>query len=119
MAHPIGDRYLAALAGQDRGALASCFAEDCRFRALIPDGLREREGRDATADMITKWFAETTDLEVLESRAEELSDRVHIWYRVTGIENGEPYVVEQHVFGIMRGDAIASAHLLCSGFRPR
>ncbi|HYK98495.1 MAG TPA: nuclear transport factor 2 family protein [Candidatus Acidoferrales bacterium] len=115
----IGDQVVAAIAAQDRDALARCFAPECRFRALIPDGLREREGRDPTADLITRWFADTTDLQLLDSHADELADRLHIWYRITGVENSEPYVVEQHLFGVVRDGAIASAQLLCSGFRPQ
>ncbi len=48
-----------------------------------------------------------------------VGDRLHISYRFTGVEDGEPYTVEQHLFCSVRGGKIERADLLCSGFRPR
>ena len=48
-----------------------------------------------------------------------IGDRVHIAYRFEGVEDGEPYVVEQHLCCVLAGDVIEHADLLCSGFRPR
>jgi hypothetical protein len=63
------------------------------LRALIPPGLRERSG--------------------------EVGDRVHVSYRFEGVEEGEAYVVEHHLYCTRdaRG-LIERADLLCSGFRP-
>jgi hypothetical protein len=48
----------------------------------------------------------------------EVGDRLHVAYRFRGVENGEPFVVEQQLYCLVEGDAIARANLLCSGFRP-
>jgi hypothetical protein len=44
---------------------------------------------------------------------------VHVAYRFEGVEEGEPYVVEQHLYGTVSDGKIERADLLCSGFRPR
>ena len=66
-----------------------------------------------------QWFGDSTGLRLLDSQGYEVGDRLHVSYRLTGIENGEAYVVEQHLFCVLAGGVIERAHLLCSGFRPR
>jgi hypothetical protein len=79
----LGSELVNAVAAQDESALQACFAADVQFRALIPQGLRER----------SYWFE--------------------------GVEEGEPYVVEQHLNCVLADGVIERANLLCSGFRPR
>jgi hypothetical protein len=107
-----------AIAAQDRDALAACFAADAEFRALIPPGLRERTGADDAAELVSSWFADSTELELLDSRVEMVGDRLHIAYRFRGVEEDEPYVVEQQLYCTTTNDGIVSANLLCSGSRP-
>jgi hypothetical protein len=116
---PVGERLVQAIARQDAGAIAACFAPEAEFRALIPPGLRERQGAGEAAALLAAWFGDSTDLLLIESRSEGVGDRLHLAYRFHGVEEGEPYVVEQHLFCTLNGEKIASADLLCSGFRPR
>jgi hypothetical protein len=114
----VGERLVAAIAAQDEAAIAACFAEDAEFRALSPHGLRERSaGADAGA-LIAMWFGDATELDLAETQTTGIGDRLRISYRFTGGENGEPFVVEQHLFCTVRDARIAQADLLCSGFRP-
>ena len=115
----VGNALVAAIAGQDRAALAACFAQDVQIRALIPPGLRERTGADDAAALIAGWFADSTVLELVDAGAKQVGDRLHVSYRVEGVEEGEPYVVEQHLYCTLADGRIARADLLCSGFRPR
>jgi SnoaL-like protein len=119
VAASVGDRLVQAIAHQDSQALAECFTSEAEFRALVPPGLRERQGADEAAALISAWFGDSTELELLESTTVELADRLHVTYRFQGVENGEPYIVEQHLFCTLAEDRIARADLLCSGFRPR
>ena len=119
MASPIGTRYAEAVATQDASAIAACFTPEVEFRALVPPGLRERTGAPEAAAMVAGWFADSTELQLVASETEELGDRIHIAYRFEGIENGEPYVVEQHLYCTLVDGLIARGDLLCSGFRPR
>ncbi len=108
-----------AVATHDESAIAECFTAGVEFRALVPPGLRERIGAADAANLVAGWFADSTELQLVESRTERVGDRVHIAYRLEGVEDGEPYVVEQHLCCTLAGDRIERADLLCSGFRPR
>ena len=119
MSENIGARLVEAIAAQDTAAISTCFADDARFRALISPGLRERTGGVDVAALIAGWFADSTELALVDSAASEVGDRVHVAYRFEGVEEGEPYVVEQHLYGNVQDGKIAHADLLCSGFRPR
>jgi ketosteroid isomerase-like protein len=114
----LGERLVAAIAAQDEAAIAACFAEDAEFRALSPPGLRERSAGADVGALIAMWFGDSTVLEVAETQTMQIGDRLRISYRFTGIENDEPFVVEQHLFCTVRDGRIAQADLLCSGFRP-
>lgn len=112
-------RLVAGIAARDEDAIAACFAADVTFRALIPPGLRERTGAAPTASLIASWFRDSTELDLVDQRADEVGDRTHISYRIVGVEEDKPYIVEQHLSCIVSNDKIQRADLLCSGFRPR
>jgi hypothetical protein len=119
VAASIGTRFVEAVAAQDESAIAACFSRGIEFRALVPPGFRERTGAEDAAALVAGWFADSTELDLVESQTEEIGDRLHIAYRFEGVEDGEPYVVEQHLCCVLAGDVIEHADLLCSGFRPR
>ena len=120
MSDSLGARLVAGIAAQDAAAIASCFAEDVEFRALTPNGLRERTGAAETAGLVAAWFGDSTELDLVDSHADEVEDRVHISYRFAGAEAGEPYVVEQQLYCVVNGSGkIERVDLLCSGFRRR
>jgi hypothetical protein len=115
----LASRLIDAIAARDEPAIAACFADGAEFRALIPSGLRERSGATEAASLIVGWFADSTEFELLESHSDEIADRLHLSYRFAGVEEDEPYVVEQQVFCTVRNGRIDRADVLCSGFRPR
>jgi hypothetical protein len=115
----LAQRLVAGIAAIDEEAIAACFAADAAFRALIPPGLRERTGATPTASLIASWFRDSTELDLVDQHDEEVGDRMQISYRFVGVEDGQPYIVEQHLCCIVGNDKIQRADLLCSGFRPR
>ena len=119
MRNGLSERFVAGIAAQDQAAIAACFADDAEFRALVPPGLRERSGATAASELIAAWFGDSTTLDLAHVETTEIGDRLRISYRFTGVEDGEPYVVEHHVFCTIRDDKIERADLLCYGFRPR
>ena len=119
MPNELAEQLVAGIAAQDEAAIAACFAEDARFRALSPPGLRERSGAAEVGALIAMWYGDSTVLDLKETRTAQIGDRLRISYRFTGVENDEPYVVEQHLFCTVRDGKIEQADLLCSGFRPR
>ena len=119
MADGLGAQLIDAVAAQDEAALAQCFASSAEFRALTPPGLRERSGAAEASGLISQWFSDSTELQLLDSQSSEVGDRLHVSYRFGGMEDGEAYVVEQHLFCTIRDGKIVQADLLCSGFRPQ
>lgn len=115
----LSERLVGGIAAQDAAAIADCFAEDAQFRALIPPGLRERSGASETAELIATWFGDSTELALVDSNADDVGDKLHVSYRFAGMEGGEAYVVEQHLYCTLENGRIVKADLLCSGFRPR
>ncbi len=115
--HAIAAQFVHAITTHDEVALRECFAPDATFRALIPPGLRERDGAEAAAALITAWFSESS-LRLLAEDSDEVGGLLRIDYSFEGSEDGEPFVVEQHVFCTVVDGRIAAADLLCSGFRP-
>ena len=118
MPDDLGTRLVGAIAAQNEAALAECFVPDVEFRALIPPGLRERTGAVEAASLISQWFGDSTELHLLDSHSDEVGDRLHVSYRFAGVEEGEAYVVEQHLYCTIGDGKIMRADLLCSGFRP-
>ena len=49
------------------------------------------------------WFADSTELDLVDSHTEEVGDRLHISYRFEGVEERKPYVVEQHLYCVLTG----------------
>ena len=119
MGSPLGTRLVDAIAAQDATAIAACFAPAAEFRGLTPPGLRERSGAAETASLIAGWFADSSELELVEASADEVEDRLHISYRFRGVEDDEPFTVEHHLYCSVEAGRISRADLLCSGFRPR
>jgi hypothetical protein len=115
----IGVRFVEAVTAQDESAIAACFSRGAEFRALVPPGLRERSGAENAAALVAGWFADSTELNLVESRTDEIGDRLRVSYRLEGVEDGESYVVEQHLFCVVADGVIERADLLCSGRRPR
>ena len=115
----LGARLIDAVAAQAESALAECFGPAVEFRALTPSGLKERTGAVEVSALISRWFGDSTELQLLDSQSTEVGDRLHVSYRFAGVEEGEAYVVEQHLFGSVSDGKIMRADLLCSGFRPR
>jgi hypothetical protein len=117
MRSEVAGRLVAGIAAQHDAAIAACFAEDAELTALTPNGLRERSGRHEAGALIASWFGDATVLQVDAADDAEIADRLHIRYRFTGVENGEPFVVEQQLYCDLRDGLIGRAQLLCSGFQ--
>jgi hypothetical protein len=115
----LGSELVNAVAAQDESALQACFAADVQFHALTPPGVRERTGAAETVALISAWFADSTELDLVDTHTEEVGDRLYISYRFHGVEEGEPYVVEHHLYYNLGDGVIERAELLCSGFGPR
>ena len=119
-ADALGREIVTAVETRDWTKLAGCMSADVVFRALIPNETkpyREHIGPDAAAAQIARWFDDGDVHELLASTVETLADRLHVRYRVRNREDGQWFLVEQHLFATVSGDRITHADLLCSGIR--
>jgi hypothetical protein len=115
----LAERFLQALDARDFDGIASCFAPNAHLRALVPEALREDEGSAAVAKRFRFWVGEMTDFAVSDTAVEEFVDRLHIQYRMSGVDPKDGAVTcEQQAYVTLDDDAIAAMNLVCSGWRP-
>lgn len=115
----VAERFLQALGARDFEGIASCFTPNGRLRALVPEAIREDEGSAAVAQRFRYWADELTDFAISETAVEEFIDRLHVQYRMRGIDPEDGAVMcEQQAYLTLDGDAITAMSLVCSGWRP-
>jgi ketosteroid isomerase-like protein len=112
-------RFLDALAARDFDAIGACFAPDAKLRALVPHTVREDDGPAAIAQRFRFWIGDLTVYELVGPESDPVSDRVHVRYRLRGIDADEgPGFMEQHGYMAVEDGKITALNLVCSGFRP-
>jgi hypothetical protein len=115
----VAERFLQALEARDFERIASCFAPQSRLRALVPTAMREDEGSAAVAERFRLWVDELTDFAVADTAVDDFVDRIHVRYRMRGIDPEDgPVTCEQHAYLTVEDDAISAMNLVCSGWRP-
>jgi hypothetical protein len=118
----VGGVFLEALSGRDYALMATTLAPDVRFRAMLPPGPMDWEGRDEVAGVFSSWFGDAEHFELVDAAVGEVGGRLHLSWRLRvrpapfGIGEGW-HVIEQQAYADA-GDAIESLDLLCSGFHP-
>lgn len=89
------------------------------MRALIPPGPVELSEAEPAAARFAFWFGESEELELVHSGSDEVSDRLHVFYRLRVKRPSDPWkVIEQHLFCALDEGRITALDLVCSGFRP-
>ncbi len=114
-----GEAFVDALTQRDFVRLEACLGPGVRLRALVPSGLREREGASEAAVLFRSWFEGVEHFEILERRVGVLAGRVQVHYRLRErYPDGEFEVIEQNAFCDVEDGRIASMDLVCSGHLP-
>jgi hypothetical protein len=113
------DRFLDAVGARDFDAIAACFSDDARLRALVPERLREEDGPAAIAERYRFWLGTKESSELLDREHDELLGRERLRYRLRVVHPQDgPCVMEQEGYATVDGDRITALNLVCSGFRP-
>ncbi len=108
--------FVNALAAGDFARLETCLSPRVRFRALVPSGLREREGAKETAALFRSWFEGVGRFEILAAELEPIAHRAHVRYRLREFyPDGDTEVIEQDAFCELEEDRISAMDLVCSG----
>ncbi len=114
----VGKRFLATLAARHFERLEDFFQADVSFRALVPSGVREGIGPQATVAWLRGWFEEADLFDMQGMNVEMVSDRLHITYRIRLRKEGLMQVIEQQAYCVVVDGRVTVMNLLCSGFRP-
>lgn len=115
---PVALEWVKALARQDFDTLNAALDPAVQFRALVPG---ERVTVTSAAEAVAcfrRWFGDKTDIEILDEHAAMLVDRLCIRFRARVRKKGQPYLVEQSLWGDLENGRFTTIDLLCSGFRP-
>ena len=70
------------------------------------------------AEEFRQWFGNADVFELEESDIAQMSDRLHISFRIRLRLNGEWYLCEQQIYCVVEEGVIEAIDLMCSGFRP-
>jgi hypothetical protein len=113
------DRFLDAVGSRDFDAIAACFHDDARMRALVPSRLRDESGPEAIAARYRYWLGDADTVELVEHEHDSIVGRERLRYRLRVVdpENGEQ-LMEQEGYATVNDGRIATLNLVCSGFLP-
>ena len=117
----LGHRFVDAIVAHDWQAVASCFAPDGRFLAVVANEehpFREQSGGTAAGEQIARWFGDADVTQLVSREVDPMVDRVRITYRIHEHEPDGWYVVEQVAYVTPGDGGFARMNLACSGFRP-
>src|SRR5207248_2964485 len=109
------------LANRDYARMATALAPAVRFRALLPPGPMDWEGREAVSEAFASWFGGAEDFELVDATVGEVGGRLHLSWRMRvrpapfGIGDGW-HVIEQQAYAVA-SETIDELDLLCSGFQ--
>jgi hypothetical protein len=115
--HPLAAGLAAAVARRDPQRLSASVTETVRLRALLPGGPVESRGREDVVGRFRGWFADFDAVEVVESAAEAVADRLLIHYRLGLRQGAIRWVCTQTAVCKLVDGRLAVIDLLCSGFR--
>jgi TusA-related sulfurtransferase len=115
----VGQLFLESLATQDFERLEALFSPQVRFRALIPSQTCEAKTAEVATGWLRRWFGQADTLQVLQSGATQVCDRLSLSYRLRLHETTAGWqIMEQQAYCEVQDGHIIDIWLLCSGFRP-
>jgi len=83
-------RLVDGIAARDEAEVTACFAEEAKLSLLTQSELCERHETAEIAASIPSWFADSRELVLVETIVKDVEGCSHIFYRFTGVEDGEP-----------------------------
>ena len=114
----IAATWIEALARKQFGELESLLAPKVRFRALVPGEEVAVVGPHEVISSYRRWFEDKADFELLDGLGGMLIDRAFVRFRARVNRAGDPYLIDQTLWGDLEEGRFATIDLVCSGFRP-
>jgi TusA-related sulfurtransferase len=114
----LGQFFLESLAAQDFDQLEALLAPQVHFRALLPSRTCEENTAEAAIGWFRHWFGEVDTLQIVQSTADQVVDRLSLRYRLRLHDTADGWqIIEQQAYCDVQNGRIADMWLLCSGFR--
>ena len=110
------ERFLDAVTRRDFATCSSCLAADVSFKALLPDASHDVATATEAAWLLTHWFDDAANVEVLDRTVDTIIDRVRVRYRLRLKYDDGWYVWEQQGYCTTAGDRISAVELVGCGF---
>jgi hypothetical protein len=118
----VAGRLIDGLAARDFDAVVAALTDDVTFRALLPRGVLDLNGRAAVRSTLSTWFGGADQWEMVEAVVGEVGGRIHLRWRLqlTNPDIGPGrFLVEQQVYADTGTDGrLSEVALLCTGYRP-
>jgi TusA-related sulfurtransferase len=112
----LGNKFVEALAARDFDQLQTLFANPLRFRAMVPNGIREAKQPLEALGWFRRWFGGADHFELQTSSVDEVVDRLSVNYRIRLHDEDGWQVIEQKAYCKVQTGSIRDMALVCSGF---
>jgi hypothetical protein len=106
-----------ALAARDFDRLERCFHRDVRVRVLTSQTTRDAASQAAARALFAEWFSDASVLRLVDAEIDSVHGRSRLCYRMSGVEDGRAFVVEQTAYCTVVDGAVEVMDVVCSGFR--
>lgn len=114
----IGLAFLQALMVRDFDRMGKLLDPQIRFRALLPEMVREGATAEETLSWLRRCFGGWEVFNLAQCSVDQLGDRLHLAYRAQASDQDGWKEVAQQLSCIIEQGVITDMALLCSGFRP-
>jgi hypothetical protein len=110
--------FAEAIAAQEFDSLARYFHPKVRFRALTPNSTFGHVGSESAIATVKNWFGDASEIRLVSSEIEPVSNRVRLAYRFRVFEDNAWNVVEQQAYCTVSDGLVTDISIVCSGFCP-
>lgn len=114
----LGEEWIQAVVEKDFQRLSGLCQPDARSQVITPSRVQTLENAPGLARKVEQWFGACSSIQIEQSRVAMVGEKLAIFYRLSFVEDGEPYTAEQQLFCTLHEGQIAQLNLLCSGFQP-
>ena len=115
----LGESFLHALATQNYEGLEKLYQPAVRFRAIVPSGEREGKTAGEAVGWFRKWFGNCDTIQILQSTAGPVFDRLFLSYRLrlNDQEHGWRVIEQQAYCDVQDGQIAGVQNILYLNFR--
>ena len=114
----LADEWIQAIVGKDFDHIMDICQPDVKSNLLVPKQLWQLENALDLSNKVKGWFNDYDSIEILQTRAAMVGEKLGIFYRFRCVENGSASQIEQQIYCHLNVGVIDRLWLVCSGFQP-